>query len=66
VTAGGVYVGIVSEPGAVDVIDTATLERIKSIPTKGGIHNVYVTPDGRYVVAGSIAGRNMMVIDCEY
>jgi YVTN family beta-propeller protein len=58
-----VYVGIVSEPGAVDVIDTASLDRVKSIPTKGGIHNVYVTPDGQFVIAGSIAGRNMMVID---
>src|ERR1051325_9136560 len=34
-----VYVGIVSAPGAVDVIDTAALERAKSIPTQGGIHN---------------------------
>ena len=58
-----VYVGIVSEPGAVDVIETTSLEKVKSIPTKGGIHNVYVTPDGKFVVAGSIAGRNMMVID---
>ena len=52
------YVGIVSDPGAVDVIDTATLERATSIPTQGGIHNVYVTADGRYVVAGSIAGAS--------
>jgi len=58
-----VYVGIVSSPGAVDVIDTASLERVKSLPTKGGIHNVYVTPDGKHVVAGSIAGRLMTVID---
>jgi YVTN family beta-propeller protein len=58
-----VYVGIVSEPGAVDVIDTTTLERVKSIPTKGGIHNVYVTPDGKHIVAGSIAGKLMTVID---
>jgi hypothetical protein len=47
----------------VDVIDTKTLEKVKSIPTKGGIHNVYVTPDGKHVVAGSIAGRVMTVID---
>ena len=60
-----VYVGIVSEPGAVDVIDTTSLERVKSIPTKGGIHNVYVTPDGKHVVAGSIAGRLMTVIDAK-
>jgi YVTN family beta-propeller protein len=58
-----VYVGIVSDPGAVDVIDTTTLARVKSIPTGGGIHNVYVTPDNRFVVAGSIAGRKMTVID---
>src|SRR5262245_23200897 len=58
-----VYVGIVTQPGAVDVIETKTLERVKSIPTKGGIHNVYVTPDGKHVVAGSIAGRLMTVID---
>jgi YVTN family beta-propeller protein len=53
----------VSSPGAVDVIDTRTLERVKSIPMKGGIHNVYVTPDGKYLVAGSIAGRLMTVVD---
>jgi YVTN family beta-propeller protein len=58
-----VYVGIISQPGAIDVIDTASLERIKSIPTKGGIHNLYVTPDGKHLVAGSIAGRVMTVID---
>jgi YVTN family beta-propeller protein len=29
-----VYVAIVSDPGAVDVIDTTTLEKVKSIPTK--------------------------------
>lgn len=60
-----VYVGIVSEPGGVDVIDTRSLQRVKSIPTKGGIHNVYVTPDSRHVVAGSIAGRLMTVIDAK-
>jgi YVTN family beta-propeller protein len=60
-----VYVGIVSDPGAVDVIDTETLERVKTIPTQGGIHNVYVTPDGRNVIAGSIAGRKMTVIDAK-
>jgi YVTN family beta-propeller protein len=53
----------VTAPGAVDVIDTSSMEKVKSIATKGGIHNVYVTPDGRHVVAGSIAGRLMTVID---
>ena len=58
-----VYVAIVAGAGAVDVIDTGTLTRVKSIRTEGGIHNVYVTPDGKFVVAGSIPGRKISVID---
>ena len=53
-----VYVGIIQEPGGVDVIDTASMQRVKTVPTKGTIHNAYVTPDGKYVVAGSIAGAD--------
>ena len=53
---------IVQAPDAVDVIDTASQARAKSIPTKGGVHNTYLTPDGKYVVAGSIVGKNMTVI----
>ena len=49
-----VYAGIAQAPGAVDVIDTVTLTRAKSIAVKGAIHNVYVTPDGKHVVSGSI------------
>src|SRR4029077_19548582 len=60
-----VYVGIIQEPGGVDVIDTASLRRVATIPTKGRIHNAYVTPDGRYVVAGSIAGKTINVIDAK-
>jgi YVTN family beta-propeller protein len=67
IAAGGdgarVYVAIREEPGAVDVIDTIALQRVKSIPVKGAVHNTYVTPDGRYVVAGSIAGKNATIID---
>jgi YVTN family beta-propeller protein len=58
-----VYVAIVQAPGAVDVIDTASQERVKTIPAKGGVHNTYVTPDGKYVIAGSIVGKIMTVID---
>ena len=60
-----VYVAIREEPGAVDVIDTLKLQRVKSIPVKGAVHNTYVTPDGRYVVAGSIEGRTATVIDAQ-
>ena len=42
--------------GGVDVIDAASLENIKTIPIKGGIHDLNVTPDGKYVVAGSARG----------
>ena len=60
-----VYVAIREEAGAVDVIDTIGLVRAKSIPIKGAGHNAYVTPDGRYVVAGSVAGKSMTVIDAQ-
>ncbi|HJT88416.1 MAG TPA: hypothetical protein VJ732_11180 [Bryobacteraceae bacterium] len=58
-----VFVGIAVAPGAVDVIDTATLKREKSIPVKGAVHNVYVTPDGKFVVSGSIPNKMLTVID---
>ena len=58
-----VYVAIRQAPGAVDVIDTPTLTRVKSIPIEGDVHNTYVTPDGRYVIAGSIAGKTATAID---
>src|SRR3984893_18003828 len=54
--------------GGVDVIDTVSLANIKTIPIKGGIHDLNVTPDGKYVIAGASRGAkppaNMMnVID---
>ena len=58
-----VYVAVIAAPGAVDVIDTQAMTLAKTIPTKGGIHNTFVTPDGKFAVAGSIAGRNLTVID---
>jgi len=39
------------------------LARVKSIPIKGAGHNTYVTPDGKYVVAGSVAGKSLTIID---
>ncbi|PYT07278.1 MAG: hypothetical protein DMF60_07455 [Acidobacteria bacterium] len=60
-----VYVSIAVAPGAVDVIDTVSLQKVKSIPVKGAVHNTYVTPDGKYVVAGSVAGKTVTVIDAQ-
>ena len=48
------YVGIAQAPGAVDVIDAVALDRIKSVPVEGSVHNVYVTPDGKFAVSGSV------------
>jgi len=49
-----VYQAIHAEPNGVDVIDTATLTNAKRLPLNGmRIHNTFVTPDGRYVIAAS-------------
>jgi YVTN family beta-propeller protein len=60
---GRVFVAIVTQPGAVDVIDTASMKNIKSIKVKGGVHNTYVTPDGKFALAGSIVGKMLTAID---
>ena len=54
--------------GGVDVIDASSLQNVKTIPIKGGIHDLNVTPDGKYVVGGVArdtvpAGNMMNVID---
>ena len=58
-----VYVGIRESPGAVDVIDTTSLTQVKSISVAGPIHNVYVTPNGTHLSAGSISSRTIDFID---
>src|SRR4051794_13717499 len=60
-----VFVGIRAAPGAVDVIDTQSLKNIKSIAVKGAVHNVYLTPDGKLAVAGSIEGKVVTAIDAQ-
>ena len=59
-----IYVGIARAP-FVDVFDLDTHEKLESIPVATGIHNVYVSPDGKWVVAG-LNGRSegsIQVID---
>jgi YVTN family beta-propeller protein len=58
-----IFVAIRRDPGAVDVIDATTLTRGKSIPVHGSLHNIYVTPDGKYLIAGSISRKLLTVID---
>ena len=56
-------VGIRTNPGIVDVIDTTSFRKVKSIPVDGSVHNVFVTPDGKYAVSGSIENKAATVID---
>ena len=60
-----VYVAIQTADGGVDVIDTASQEKVKFIRVLRGVHNTFVTPDGKYVVAGSTGGSVATVIDTE-
>jgi YVTN family beta-propeller protein len=60
-----VYVSIARKPGAVDVIDTISLEKVKTISVNGAVHNTYVTPDGNWVVSGSIPSKTITVIDAK-
>jgi YVTN family beta-propeller protein len=60
-----VLVGIRIPVGAVDLIDTTLLKRVKTIPVNGSAHNVYVTPDGKYAVSGSIETKIATVIDLQ-
>ena len=58
-----VYAGIAQSPGALNVIDTATMTNVKTIPVNGSVHNVYVTPDGKFTVSGSVATGVISVVD---
>src|SRR6185295_14226738 len=60
---GRIVVGIARGEGALDIVDPATLTLKKSIPVNGRLHNVYVTPDGKHVITGSIRNSMLTVID---
>ena len=46
------------DAGALDIIDSKSLEKIKSIPVKRGLHDISVTGDGQFC-RRRIAGRDM-------
>jgi YVTN family beta-propeller protein len=60
-----VYVAIAESPGALQVLDTESEEIMATISVHGGVHNTYVTPDGKYAIAGMVGGRNITVVDTE-
>jgi len=62
---GRVLVGIRSAPGALDVVDTSSLTLAKTLAIQRTIHNIYVTPDGRFAVAGSVESKSASVIDLQ-
>ena len=47
----------------VDVVDLREGKVVKSIKTAGGVHNVFITPDGKHVLAGMIGARTLTVIN---
>jgi len=51
--------------GALDIIDTTSLEKVKSIPVRRGLHDLAVTADGKYVAAGAPGGRFLVVFDLQ-
>jgi YVTN family beta-propeller protein len=59
------YVAIQGPEGGVDVIDTVSEEKVKFIRVLRGVHNTFITPDSKHVVAGSTGGNVATVIDTE-
>jgi YVTN family beta-propeller protein len=51
--------------GALDIIDAKSLEKVKSIPTERGLHDIAVTADGKYAAAGAPGGRFLVVFDLQ-
>ncbi len=65
-TGDRIVVAIARGRGGLDIVDAATLTLKKTISTNGGrLHNVYVTPDSKYVVGGSIPSKTFYVFDLE-
>jgi len=60
---GRILVGISRGEGALDIIDPVKLEVVKTIPTKGRLHNIYSTEDGKYVITGSVQTGMFTAID---
>ena len=60
-----VYVAIQGTGGGVDIIDAVNAEHVRFIRILRGVHNTFITPDSKYVVAGSSGGRSATAIDTE-
>jgi YVTN family beta-propeller protein len=49
--------------GFVDIVDTKSFQKVKSVHRKGGMHDCYTTPDGKYIIASSLGGKFLEVWD---
>ena len=59
------YVAIQGRGGGVDIIDAVNEQHEKFIRIIRGVHNTFITPDSKYVVAGSTGGGGLTAIDTE-
>jgi len=57
------YVAITGAQGGLDVIDLVAEQKGKFIRILGGVHNPFMTPDSKFVVAGSTGGAVATVVD---
>src|SRR4051794_30493900 len=48
---------------SLDIVDTASLAVVKSVPVGRAPHNVYCTPDGRWMIATSMGDDKLTAID---
>jgi YVTN family beta-propeller protein len=62
---GRVVICIAEKPGGLAIVDTKSLEQVKVMPMRDRCHNPFVTPDGKYAVAGSVAGKFLSVFDLQ-
>ena len=62
-----VLVNIHEDPpvGAVDIVDTTTLTKVKTIPTNGRMHDIYISGDGKFAISGSAFKGRAVTIDVE-
>jgi YVTN family beta-propeller protein len=57
------YVAITGAQGGLDVIDLVNEQKGRFIRILGGVHNPFMTPDSKFVVAGSTGGSVATVVD---
>lgn len=51
--------------GFLDIVDTKSFQKIRSLPQKGGMHDCYTTHDGKYIIASSLGAKFLEVIDVQ-